>query len=49
MIMIAVQKWGSQGYRSSLTPELIESKLCTSDYVAHQTSHARLGNNGFTG
>jgi len=44
-VMIAMYR----NYRSSLTPEPTEPKLCTSDYVAHMTPHAPLGNNGFRG
>ena len=44
-VMIAkYRKSGIWGYRSSLTPEPIELKLCTSDYVAHRTQHAPRGN-----
>ena len=37
------------GYRSSLTPEPIELKLCISDYVAHKTPHTQRSNYGFRG
>jgi len=48
--MIAMyRKQGSGGYHSSLTPEPIEMKLCTNDYVAHRTPHAQRGNKGFRG
>jgi len=44
-VMIAkYRKSGIWGYRSSLTPEPIELKLCISDYVAHRTQHAPRGN-----
>ena len=44
-VMIAkYRKSGIWGYRSSLTPEPIELKLCMSDYVAHRTQHAPRGN-----
>ena len=44
-VMIAkYRKSGIWGYRSSLTPEPIELKLCMSDYVAHRTPHAQRGN-----
>jgi len=46
--MIAMyRRWKNWGYRSSLTPEPIELKLCNRDYVAHQTPHAQQGNNEF--
>ena len=41
-VMIAkYRKSGIWGYRSSLTPEPIELKLCMSDYVAHRTPHTQ--------
>ena len=44
-VMIAkYRKSGNWGYRSSLTPEPIELKLYTSDYVDHRTPHAPRGN-----
>jgi len=44
-VMIAMyRKQGIWGYRSSLTPDPIELKLCMSDYVAHRTPHAQRGN-----
>jgi len=44
-VMIAkYRKSGIWGYRSSLTPELVELKYCMSDYVAHRTQHAPRGN-----
>ena len=49
-VMIAMyRKWGNWGYRSSLTPEPVELKLCMSDYVAHWTPHAQRGNKEFSG
>ena len=49
-VMIAMyRKQGIWGYRSSLTPEPIELKLCMSDDVAHRTPHAQGGNQGFRG
>jgi len=44
-VMIAMyRKQGNWGYRSSLTSEPIELKLCMNDYVALRTPHAQRGN-----
>ena len=44
-VMIAMyREYGNWGYRSSLTPEPVELKLCMGDIVAHMTPHAQRSN-----